>query len=355
MTTEQLRQLNGASRIPQRRIGTHEPYDGRNGNQHDQPGRNGQLTTAFANGNADTMIYWLGWALLGLGLAGLVMPGQATQVIGIRNRNNHRTLIRAAGLRKLVSGVGLLAQPDADALEKIRVGGEMIDLALLGLAFNTRRAQRGKVALALATAVGITALDFLYRRQRHDQRSNSPADLYTAAVDQATQSVGASPTAITIERTITIGRSADDLYHLWRAPQTLPQIMGHFATVRPMDMERAHWRIDGPLGVNLVWETAIIDAQRGAFVHWASLPNATLRNDGLVQFYRAPGEWGTVVALCLAFDPPGGVLGNLLTKLFAIGPEMIVQQTLRRFKSLAETGEIPTTKGQPAARKQGRE
>ncbi len=169
MTTEQLRQLNGASRITQPQAAPHGSYDGRNGEQHNQLQRKGQQTTALPKGNADRVMRTLGGVILGLGLAALVMPRQATKLIGIRDQTNHRTLIRAAGLRKVVSGVGLLAQPTSAALEKVRVSGELIDLALLGLALKTRRAQRGKVVMALATAAGITLLDYLYRHQRKQQ------------------------------------------------------------------------------------------------------------------------------------------------------------------------------------------
>ena len=47
-----------------------------------------------------------------------------------------------------------------------------------------------------------------------------------------------------------------------------------------------------------------------------------------------------------AFRSPRGQSGFAIAKLFGKDPSFIMQQDLRRFKALIETGEIPTTEGQ---------
>ena len=55
--------------------------------------------------------------------------------------------------------------------------------------------------------------------------------------------------------------------------------------------------------------------------------------------------------LRLRLDPPGGALGDAAVRLLGTTPiDLAVDGVLRRFKSLVETGEIPTTERQPAAR-----
>ena len=49
---------------------------------------------------------------------------------------------------------------------------------------------------------------------------------------------------------------------------------------------------------------------------------------------------------------PAGPAGALLAKLFGEEPEMQIRDDLRRFKCLVETGEIPTTEGQPSGREE---
>ena len=65
----------------------------------------------------------------------------------------------------------------------------------------------------------------------------------------------------------------------------------------------------------------------------------------------APADRGSVATLHFRFDPPGGLLGEATAKLLAgKGLGLAADGVLRRFKSLVETGEIPTTERQPAAR-----
>jgi hypothetical protein len=53
------------------------------------------------------------------------------------------------------------------------------------------------------------------------------------------------------------------------------------------------------------------------------------------------------------FDPPGGVVGEAVSKLLHIVPGEIVRTALYMFRALALTGDTPTTDPQPAARHGG--
>jgi len=57
-----------------------------------------------------------------------------------------------------------------------------------------------------------------------------------------------------------------------------------------------------------------------------------------------------VVKVSLQYNPPGGTVGATVAKLFGEEPERQIQEDLRRFKQLMETGETPTTEGQPSGR-----
>jgi hypothetical protein len=49
------------------------------------------------------------------------------------------------------------------------------------------------------------------------------------------------------------------------------------------------------------------------------------------------------------------VLGEVASKLLNVVSGMLTGKALRRFKSLAETGEIPTTEHNPSARRGARD
>jgi uncharacterized membrane protein len=131
--------------------------------------------------------------------------------------------------------------------------------------------------------------------------------------------------------------------------------MGYFAEVTATGEGRAHWVVRGPLGRRLVWDTRIVEDHPGECVRWESLDGALVPNEGVLRFRPAPGDRGTEVVLRLRFVPPGGALGKSAAKLLGIVPNVLAEKTLRRFKSLVETGEIPTTACQPAGRDGGRD
>ncbi|WP_420139890.1 hypothetical protein [Sphingomonas sp.] len=88
-------------------------------------------------------------------------------------------------------------------------------------------------------------------------------------------------------------------------------------------------------------------------IRWSSLDGADVPNAGTLTFRPAPGDRGTELHLKIGFDPPGGAVGEAVSKLFHIVPAEIVRKALYKFRALALTGEIPTTEPQPAPRRGG--
>ena len=56
--------------------------------------------------------------------------------------------------------------------------------------------------------------------------------------------------------------------------------------------------------------------------------------------------------MILDYVPPVGTLGAMVAKLYGEEPDLQVEEDLGRFKALMETGEIPTTEGQPVGASQ---
>lgn len=155
-----------------------------------------------------------------------------------------------------------------------------------------------------------------------------------------------------VSRSMTIGESADELYEAWRDPETFAHIMGNFAEVTSIG-EEYHWTIHGPAGIQSSWNTRIVEDEPGEVIRWESRPDATVPNSGAVRFRPAAGDRGTVVTLSLEFDPIGGAVGKAVLKRLDIVPETLAGHALGRFKSLAESGEIPSLEGNPSGRGTG--
>ncbi|WP_339105763.1 SRPBCC family protein [Haloterrigena salinisoli] len=159
-----------------------------------------------------------------------------------------------------------------------------------------------------------------------------------------------------VERSITIGESPDELSDLARDPETLERIVGHFAEVSEIDDDRSRWSAGGPLARELSWEMRIAVDEPGERLRWETVADdssGALFDSWSLSFDEAPGDRGTEVTLEVRFDPPGGTAGSAAVERLDVVPESLIGTALDRFKSLAETGQIPTTENRPSERGRG--
>lgn len=157
----------------------------------------------------------------------------------------------------------------------------------------------------------------------------------------------ASLTEIRISEAITIDRPRGEVYAFWRDLKNLPQFMRHLESVRPVDERRSVWTAHAPRGMKtLSWEAEITEDRQGEVLAWRSLPAADVENAGTLLFEPGPKGEGTVLRVILEYRPSGlaGAAAALFNPIFS----QMIREDIRRFKSLMEAGEIPTTEGQPA-------
>ncbi|RYZ42721.1 MAG: SRPBCC family protein [Myxococcaceae bacterium] len=198
------------------------------------------------------------------------------------------------------------------------------------------------------TVVALTSGALLYQGL-HSRRRATPGGARTARGPPSSEQAGRTPTTH-VERTITVGRPAEVLYRLWRDPQTLGRLMAPFADVKPTGGSGQHWKLHGPLGRTLEWDSRVVEERTPEFIRWESIGGGALAGQGWVRLRPAPANWGTEVTLHLAFSPPGRALAGALAKRLHGLPALPLMKVLRRFKSLAETGEMPTLQHNPSAR-----
>jgi uncharacterized membrane protein len=268
---------------------------------------------------------------IGLGVAGLLAPKRMCKTAGV---GEHSTLLRLIGLRELASGVGILSSRNPSSWLWSRVGGDVIDLALLGAAMTSRDAKVRRIAIASAAVAGIAAIDW-----------------------KTSKSISANPgvnlRAIHFTRAITIDRSASELFQFWRNFENLPLVMSHLKSVQVKDDKRSHWIAKGPAGKDVQWDAEIVNEHQNELIAWQSCEGADVLNAGSVRFSSATGGRGTVVKVEISYEPPAGAIGAAVAKLMAQFPEKQIAVDLLRFKQLMETGEIARTQGQPTGRKRG--
>jgi uncharacterized membrane protein len=153
-----------------------------------------------------------------------------------------------------------------------------------------------------------------------------------------------------VRRTITVGRPAHELYAIWRNPQNLAALLRGLVDVTPTAADRARWTMSGQLGSTTQWDAALVLDIPSEAITWKSVEEQGPERQLSIRFAPAPASQGTEAVLVFRFDPPGGVIGEALSKLFSIAPDLMLVKVLHRFKALAETGEVPTLQWNPSHR-----
>lgn len=218
-------------------------------------------------------------------------------------------------------------------------------LALAGL-------KRGGLGGALAALAGAALLE---RGATGHCRVYGSLGLSSARDDTGSRlagpaSVSTFDTTVRVKTSTTVNRPARELYDFWRDYGNATRFMSRIESVRVDGPTRSHWSMRGPMGRTLEWDSEVTRDTPGEGFGWESLEGADLANRGSVSFRPDTRGEETVVTYEVEFDPPGGALGAALAGALHAVPEEMARADLGRFKALLESGEIPTTEGQPSCR-----
>lgn len=161
----------------------------------------------------------------------------------------------------------------------------------------------------------------------NDERASGIADVTQSKGDEL------------IGRSVTINRPRDELFAYWRDFSNLPAFMDNVERIDILSGTTSHWVVKAPGGRTVEWDAVITEEKPGELIAWTSAEDAEVPNSGRIAF-RDAGERGTIVTATIVYDPPAGVVGKVIAKLFQREPAIQARRDLRRFKQLMETGEI---------------
>lgn len=286
---------------------------------------------ALTGDSAERRARGLGWLSIGLGLAQIGAPRTVARLIGVSDDDETRNTMFAIGLREITSGIGILSRRRPTGWVWSRVGGDLIDLALLGKALKSEETDRTRAAAATAAVLGVTVLDFVTGQQLSKEGGNGV---------EGARAAGRSPRGIEVTEAITINRPRNEVYGFWHNFENFPRFMAHLESVQVLDERRSHWKAKAPVGASVEWDAETIEDRANELIVWRSLPESEVPNSGTVRFRDAPGNRGTEVIVELRYRPPGGRLGALIAKVFSEEPGQQVKSDLRRLKQVMEVGEI---------------
>lgn len=166
-----------------------------------------------------------------------------------------------------------------------------------------------------------------------------------------------SAEAIDVERTLRVQASPEEVHAFLEDPVNLDQLLGEAGTVEARGEHGQRWELATPLGGVLSWEMQPVAEPEEADDEARRSPGEEASPEAHVTGWRsvaddsglqvdiitepADGEEGTTLTLHVAFAPPGGSVGRAVLDRLDVVPHAIVGRSLRRAKSLIETGEVP--------------
>jgi uncharacterized membrane protein len=256
--------------------------------------------------------YALGWLSIGVGLAQIFAPRAVSRLIGAPR---YSRIVRAMGVRELVTGIGMLTGRNPAPWLWSRVAGDVADGALLGAASLARGADRKRIGVTAAAVAAAAALD-------------------SHSAKRLTARVGATG-LIHVRESVVIGQPADRLYEFWRNVENLPRVMRHLQSVSLTGGNRSHWVAAGPAGMTIEWDSEIIVNRPDEELAWQSIPGSGVYNAGSVQFEPVDRN-STQVTVHMAYRPPAGPVGVAIASLFGREPQQEIEADLRGFKQVME-------------------
>jgi uncharacterized membrane protein len=250
----------------------------------------------------------------------LLAPKFIAKISGVSERRTG--LIRLYGLREIASGIGIFAQKNPAPALWSRVAGDALDLTSLGIACTAPEAKRGRITFATANVLAVTALDIIAAKQLSSGNSGVHANA-----------------------SCMVNRDPDEVYSFFRNFRNLPRFMQHLESVEEIGEGRSRWVAKGPAGMHVEWDAMIVADEPGRVITWRSLENSDVDNAGAVRFEAAPGGRGTILRVNLQYNPPAGVVGSTVARLFGEEPNQQLDDDLRRFKQVLELGEVVVSDG----------
>jgi uncharacterized membrane protein len=140
---------------------------------------------------------------------------------------------------------------------------------------------------------------------------------------------------IDIHKSLQVNAPLEQVFDTLTQCQNFPLFMRNVQRVS-RDGGRSHWVVAGPAGVSIEWDadTTVIRPQE--VLAWRTVGNASVAHAGIIRFQRR--GTGTHLDIHMTYNPPAGVVGHMVAKLFGSDAKSEVDEDLLRFKTFVETG-----------------
>ena len=201
---------------------------------------------------------------------------------------------------------------------------------------DSRTSQRALIGAGLAVAAAGAAV--LYSRT--GRRDDDDGDVLSDAPAWTLRDPPEGEEGPLVGNSVMINLPRHDIYRRWRDFTAFPQFMDNVERVEKIDDQHSRWTIKALAGTSVELVTEITADEPGTRIAWRTTADSQVAASGEARFEDAPPGRGTYVRLIQSYDPPAGIVGKAIAKLFQREPNVQARRDLRRFKQLLETGEV---------------
>lgn len=227
--------------------------------------------------------------------------------------------------------------PNVHPAERVVSGLAGAALATYGALSAAKHKSDSKGSVAGGAAMAVAGGFLLYRSLTGHCPGYTALRTGTAKETDSENAVIPHGQGIRVEKSVIIARPSQEIYDFWRNFENLPRFMSHLESVTIGDGNRSHWVAKAPMGKTVSWDAAVINETAGEMIAWKSVEPADVPNTGTVWF-RPLGENATEVRVVLEYDPPAGLLGAAVARLWGEEPGVQIQDDLNHLKHIFESG-----------------
>lgn len=134
------------------------------------------------------------------------------------------------------------------------------------------------------------------------------------------------------EKTIIVTAPVSEVYQFWTQFDRFPEFMNNLKEVRKTGDRTSHWVAKGPLNTSVEWDAETTMLETNKRIAWNSRDNGDITTSGQVTFTELDNNQ-TQVHVLLKYDPPAGVVGDVVAKIFS-DPQRELEEDLERFKTM---------------------
>ena len=146
----------------------------------------------------------------------------------------------------------------------------------------------------------------------------------------------------------TVNKPPQEVYGFWHRLENLATFMAHLDDVRVTGPSSSHWAASAPFDTVVEWDAVTTGDVAAERIAWGSVEGADVDTSGEVLLRARAGRAGHRGARDAALRHARRCRwARRVAKYFGEDPSQALDDDLRRFKQVMETGEVVRSDGRP--------